>query len=88
LRTFRYGLWKNIDHDDLKDENGEYYTMAYDQAIMLPILEMSGERCRYIDDILHVYNKENPLNVDKIKALKQSETAKEIRQKRKYNRIK
>ena len=88
LRTFRYGLWKNIDHDDLKDENGEYYTMAYDQAIMLPLLEMSGERCRYIDDILHVYNKENPLNVDKIKAIKQSETAKEIRQKRKYNRIK
>ena len=88
LRTFRYNLWEHIDRQDFEDNNGKYYTMAYDQAIMLPLLEMSGERYRYIDDILHVYNKENPLNVDKIKALKQSETAKEIRQKRKYDRIK
>jgi len=88
LRTFRHGLWKYIDHEDLKDNSGEYYTMAYDQAIMLPLLEMAGERHRYIEDVLHVYNKENPLNVDKIKAIKQSETAKEIRQKRKYDRIK
>jgi hypothetical protein len=87
LRTFKYGLWKNIDHKDLKDEKGDYYTMAYDQALMLPLLEMASERSRYIWDTLHVYNKDNPLNVDKIKAQKQSQTAKEIRSKEKYKRI-
>ena len=62
--------------------------MAYDQAIMLPLIEMSAERCRYIPEVLHVYNKENPLNVDKLKAREQFETANEIRNKNRYERVK
>ena len=42
---------------------------------------MSGDRATYISDILHVYNKANPLNVDKLKAEEQSRLAVEIRQK-------
>ena len=61
--------------------------MAYDQAIMLPLLEMARERSRYIPDILHVYNKENPLSVDKIKTQQQVNTAKEIRKKKRYKRL-
>ena len=61
--------------------------MAYDQAIMLPLLEMSGPRCKYISEILHVYNKENPLNVDKIKTQEQVRTAQEIRNKKPYERL-
>ena len=61
--------------------------MTYDQAIMLPFLEMSAERSKYIPDILHVYNKQNPLNVDKIKAQKQTNLAKYIRNKKRYARI-
>ena len=87
LRTFKYKLWKNINLNDLKDKNGKYYEMAYDQAIMLPLLEMSAERSKYIPDILHVYNKQNPLNVDKIKTQQQVATAKEIREKKRYNTI-
>ena len=87
LRTFKYKLWKNIDYNDLKDENGEYYKMAYDQAIMLPVLEMSSERTSFIPEVLHVYNKENPINVDKIKALEQKQTANNIRRKKRYQRI-
>ena len=87
LRTFKYKLWKNINLNDLKDKNGKYYEMAYDQAIMLPLLEMSAERSKYIPDILHVYNKQNPLNVDKIKTQQQVATAKEIREKKRYNKI-
>jgi hypothetical protein len=87
LRTFKYKLWKNIDLKDLKDKNGNYYEMAYDQAIMLPLLEMSAERSKYIPEILHVYNKQNPLNVDKIKTQQQVATAKEIREKKRYNKI-
>ena len=84
LRTFKYGLWQRIDDADLRDDSGEYYDVAYDQAIMLPLLELSGGRISYIDSILHVYNKENPLNVDKNKAQKQSNTAEKIRKKPKY----
>jgi hypothetical protein len=87
LRTFKYKLWKNINLKDLKDKNGKYYEMAYDQAIMLPLLEMSAEKSKYIPEVLHVYNKENPLNVDKIKTQQQVATAKEIREKKRYNRI-
>jgi hypothetical protein len=87
LRTFKCHLWNRIDDADLKDEEGNFYDVSYDQAIMLPLLEMAGTRAKYIDSILHIYNKENPLNVDKIKTQKQSETAKKIRSKRRYERI-
>ncbi len=87
LRTFRKHVWDNIDTKDLKDAEGNFYKMAYDQAIMLPLLEMSGEKCHYLNKILHVYNKENPLNVDKLKAEEQVRTANEIRQKTPYKRL-
>jgi hypothetical protein len=87
LRSFTYNLWKNLDHKDLKDKEGNYYKMAYDQAIMLPLLEMASERSKYIEETMYVYNKANPLNVDKIKAQQQFDTAKEIRAKERYKRI-
>ena len=61
--------------------------MAYDQAIMLPLLEMSGERASFIPEILHVYNKENPLNLDKNKAQEQFALAQKIRKKAPYTRL-
>ena len=58
--------------------------MTYDQAIMLPLLELAGKKSEYISDSLHVYNKNNPLNVDKIKQKKQHELSLKIRQKSRY----
>ena len=87
LRTFKYKLWKHIDYNDLKDENGAYYKMAYDQAIMLPLLELAGKNSKYISEILHVYNRDNPLNIDKNKAQEQHALAQEIRSKKPYNKL-
>jgi len=87
LRTFKRHLWNRLNLEDLKDKEGEYYKMAYDQAIMLPLLEMSSERQRYIPEIMHVYNRNNPLNVDKTRALEQSSIAKEVRNKEPYKRV-
>jgi len=87
LRTFKYHLWRQISEDDLKDDAGDFYDVAYDQAIMLPILEMAGDRARYCDKVMHVYNKHNPLNVDKVKTQKQVGTAADIRRKKSYTRI-
>ena len=86
LRTFRKKVWDKIDVSDLKDKNGKFYQVAYDQAIMLPILEMCRERVKYIDKILLVYNRKNPLNVDKRRATEQHTTAKQIRAKKPYER--
>lgn len=88
LRTFKYKLWKNLKHRDLRDDDGEFYKMTYDQAIMLPLLELSGKRSNYIEKTLHVYNKTNPLNVDKIKAQKQFDLAQKIRRKTPYEPLK
>ena len=87
MRTFKYGLWKHLNHEDLKDEEGNYYKMTYDQAIMLPLLELAGNRSRYIPEILHVYNKNNPLNIDKNKAQEQYVLAQKIREKKPYTRL-
>ena len=81
LRSFKYKLWKHLDPSYLKDDNDEFYKMAYDQAMMLPLLEMAADKSFFVDDVLYVYNKENPLNVDKIKARVQYETMLEIRKK-------
>ena len=86
LRTFKYKLWKELHHDDLKNENG-YYKVAYDQAIMLPLLEMAAERAVYIPEVMHVYNRINPLNVDKTKQEEQFQTAQEVRAKKPYQRL-
>ncbi len=86
LRTFKTELWKNIDVKDLKDSDGDYYKTAYDQALMLPLLELSGYRSLYIDKIMHVYNRQNPLNVDKVKQTLQYNTAQKIRAKKPYGR--
>ena len=87
LRTFKHHLWKRINVEDLKNEEGDFYSVSYDQAIMLPLIELASERVKYIDAVMHVYNKQNPLNVDKIKAQLQYETAQKIRQKTKYQRV-
>ena len=85
LRTFKYKLWKKLNYEDLKI-NGEYLKYAYDQAIMLPFLEMSREKALYIPEVLHVYNRTNPLNVDKIKRREQEQCANYIRNKEPYER--
>jgi len=87
LRTFKTKLWKRINTNDLKNKDGSYYQTAYDQALMLPMLEMAGDKCSFIPEILHVYNRANPLNVDKTKRELQATTAKEIRSKKPYERL-
>jgi len=86
LRTFKYKLWDKIDQNDLQNDNG-YYKVAYDQAIMLPLLEMAGPRAKYISEVMHVYNRVNPLNVDKTKQEEQFQTAQEVRAKKPYQRL-
>jgi len=87
LRTFQKKIWDKINKKDFIDNDGEYYKSAYDQAMMIPMLEMAGPRSRFVEEILHVYNRANVLNVDKIKQKKQYETMLRVRKKRKYEKV-
>ncbi len=84
LRTFKYKLWKNINKKDLCDENGNFYKMTGDLAMMFPMLEMCRGKFKFIKDILYCYNVSNPINDHKVDALLQQKYDQEIRNKNKY----
>ena len=58
VRTWKKWLWDLIDDSDLRGASGAYFRIGEDQAIMLPMLEMSGTaRAQHISDPIMVYNK-------------------------------
>ena len=87
LKTFQYFLWNKIDSNDLKDQFGKFYEVSYDQAMMLPMMEMSGNRIKYVPQVLYVYNTSNPNAVNKTRQQKQYNTMLEIRKQKKYEKI-
>jgi hypothetical protein len=57
VRTWKRWLWRRIPDADFRDESGEYFRVAEDRAIMLPLLEMAGtERAKHIAEPLMMYN--------------------------------
>ena len=86
LKTFRHDLWLSINHNDLLDQNGQYFSVASDLALMFPMLEMAGNRQEFVKDLLYVYNDQNPISDHKIRRKDQILTAKEIRNKNTYNK--
>jgi len=88
MRTWKSWLWKKIKQDDLKDDNGKYWSVAGDLSFMYPMLEMSGEKhFKFIPDILYIYNESNPLNDHKDNMGKVTSTVNIIRNKVSYNGI-
>ena len=61
LRTFRAKLWNNIRDEDLQNQDGNYYSLSADVAVMIPMLEMADGRYEFIREILYLYNVANPL---------------------------
>ena len=89
LRTYKFKLWNKINQRDLfNEETGKPIKAVGDQAIMFPLLEMSGHRALYIDDILYVNNRDNPINEDKVNHPFQNDEEKYIRNKIKYPLLK
>ena len=54
---------------------------------MFPMLEMAGHRSLFIEHILHIYNRNNPLNEDKVNHGKILRSEARIRRKEKYERL-
>ncbi|MCK5632954.1 glycosyltransferase family 2 protein [bacterium] len=86
LRSFYAWLFKNIQEKDFKYD-GNFVNMAGDFFYMLPIVEMAGGRIKFVPEALYVYNRDNPLNEDKIDALNQLFLAGFARGKKKYKKL-
>lgn len=87
LRTFYAGLFKKIRKEDLLYQ-GRFWEMTWDMAIMLPMIEMAGNRHMFIDKILYVYNIANPINDNKVNSDLQTHYDHIIRNMPKYSVIK
>ena len=88
VRTWKKWLWDLIDDKDLRDEDGEYFSIVEDLAVMFPMLEMSGtSRARHIPDILMLYNRANPACVANTRRDEMERIAEYLRNKPSYPRL-
>ena len=83
LRTFYAWLFKLIKREDFIF-NGSFFTMAWDKAMLIPMLEMAYGKFQFIPDVLYLYNVSNPINDHKVSAQLQNYLYQIIRQKPKY----
>jgi len=54
LKTFRSRLILEINQDNFKDLDGNWFKRGYDQALYLPLLYLSIKR-KYIDEVCYLY---------------------------------
>lgn len=87
LRTFYAWLFKSIKKEDLM-QDGQFYSMSWDIAFMVPMLEMSGYRHLCINDVMYIYNRLNPISDCYKNARLQLETAYQILRKEPYKTLK
>jgi glycosyltransferase involved in cell wall biosynthesis len=87
LRTYKKKLFDLINDNDLRDDDGEYFKMAGDAALLYPLIELAGNgRVRFIDKILYLYNDLSELNEMKVNSSKQVNIANKVRSKPEYKR--
>lgn len=71
LKTCRAGLFKLVRESDLRDPvTNEWLRECADLAIVWPMLEMMGDRGRYIDRVLYEYQVGNPASVHNVEGEK------------------
>jgi len=88
LRTFRKELFCKIKKKDLLDLDGYFYKCTFDRAMMYPMVEMSGKgRVRLISDILYIYNRHNPISVDRVHRYDQLRIEAHISKKTQYEKL-
>lgn len=87
MRTFYAGLFKKIKLEDLMYE-GDFFTMTYDMAIMLPMVEMARKgHYAFINKVLYLYNDMNAINDHKVNKGLQRKLDLEIRSRERYEAL-
>jgi len=87
LRTFYAGLYQRVRVADVQDSGARFFMTAGDVAQMCALQEMAGPRGRFVAETLYLYNRENPLNDDKVDRAAQVRAELEIRGKARYGRL-
>lgn len=88
IRTWKAFLWRDIEPEDLKDDEGNYWSVAGDLSFMYPMIEMCGEEhYRFMDEINYIYNESNPINDHKVNMEKVQKVVNIIRNKQTYTKI-
>ena len=88
LRTFRKELFQSIERKDMIDTDGDFYKFTWDRVIMYPMVEMAGpEHFRPINKIHYVYNRGNPLAVDRVHRSEQLRIEADLKRKAPYKRL-
>ena len=93
MRNFRVESFYELQKQDkqlksLKNKNGEYYKMAHDVALYLPIMEIVGLNNIYHNTKqIYIYNRDNPINDDKVNQKMQWDIHDEILKKPKFKQI-
>lgn len=64
LFTFRRRLFDAIEERDFQDDDHRWLRAGCDVALALPILEQTLRR-KHVDEVLYVYNRDNPLSIDR-----------------------
>lgn len=86
LRSFYAGLFHKINKEDLMFE-GRFCSMAWDLAIMYPMIEMAAFHTKFIDQVLIKYNSETNLNDNQVNADLQNRIDSYVRKQPPYSPI-
>lgn len=86
LRTFYTWLFKKIKLEDLL-YLGRFYPMTWDMVMMFPMIEMAGERHKFISDIMYVYNDNNAISDHNVSRQLQAHLAQVVKKKKRYERL-
>ena len=87
LRTWKMWLWNKVHDEDLRDQNGNYFTAAADRSFSYPMIEMAGNHVMLIEKVLYIYNDFNPINEFRIKPEEADNTANYIISKPTYKEL-
>jgi glycosyltransferase involved in cell wall biosynthesis len=86
-RTFYAWLFKQIKKEDLMLD-GKFFTAATDVAMMIPLMEMVGEKHLFIPDVLYLRNVATDINIFKTNKKVQKMFGKIVANGNKYQQIK
>jgi hypothetical protein len=87
LRTWRKELLLKIDVSEFKREDGEWLDTTGDQAIMFPMLELSGDRSRHVAEVNYVYNVANVTRDGASNEARQTELSNYLRSKKRHTKL-
>lgn len=84
MRSFRAELFRKVNAKDFQDDQGNFFTIAYDMAIYFPVMELSCGRIAKIEGYHYLYNINTGLNDYTVDRNKQLAVDNKVRSSKKY----